>query len=197
MRSFLLLLVVLLAAGSAGAVVDPDPDQMGVYFDRNADQVCRTTTGTQVLEAYLIYTRPSLATIRGFECKVRLELPGGGSTVLLDSQLEAYGINLETSGADEARFLVGFHQPVATSEAMVLATIQIFRIDDEQVDLYLEPADPASLDSAYPLVVAADYSLHAVGISAPYGPSASVNGDPCQVVATDEAAWDSIKAMYR
>ena len=42
MKKLVVLLLASLVATSAFAVIDPDPNMMGVYFDRNADQNCST-----------------------------------------------------------------------------------------------------------------------------------------------------------
>lgn len=197
MKSAISLLLVLLWAGSAGAVVDPDADQMGIYFDTTANEVCRSVPPTDVFDAYIIYTRPTLTSIRGFECSFRMDPSSGSDIFLLDRAVAANGVDLGDVNVDRANFLVGFYDPLPTTEATVLVHLTLLTTAYIQADFYLEPAIPASLDSAYPLVVAEDFSLLQVGYSAPEGPSATVNGSPCDVVATDEATWDSIKAMYR
>lgn len=42
MKKLVVLLLVSLMATSAFAVVDPDPDMIGVYFDATADNNCTT-----------------------------------------------------------------------------------------------------------------------------------------------------------
>lgn len=195
MKSILALLILLLLAGPAGAVVDPDADQLGVYFDPDADLVCRTEPDPGVFDAYLIYTRPTLSAVRGFECTVRVE--SDGSSLLVSRALGTEGFDLGENLGGGHIFLVGFYEPLPTTQATILVHMGVFVLGGVQTDFYLGPANPASLGSDYPLVVAEDYSLHALGYSAPEGPCATINGDPCQVVATDEATWDSIKAMYR
>ena len=87
--------------------------------------------------------------------------------------------------------------PLPTTTATVLCTLDFHYLDAGPLDLILGPADPASLGAELPVVAREDYSLLPVGMSAPVGPAASINAVDCSVVATDEATWDSIKAMYR
>jgi hypothetical protein len=119
------------------------------------------------------------------------------ATIALDPAFPVLSVDIGVKFVNFCNYIVGYSTPVPTSPATVLATVQLLVLDNVPVHLTMGPANPASLGSALPIIMREDYSLMPVGMSAPVGPSASINAVDCSVVATDQASWDSIKAMYR
>ena len=73
MKTLLAIVIALVVASCAFAIVDPDPDSMGLYFDENADVYC--VDGVDYLEHeifYLILTNPTADFLYGWEAGVDL-----------------------------------------------------------------------------------------------------------------------------
>ena len=72
-----ILIATILITSSALAVVDPDPDGVGVYFDLGAD-FTESVVGTNFpIFVYVILTNPTGAEIQGFALSYRLVVPAG------------------------------------------------------------------------------------------------------------------------
>ncbi len=191
------LLLLLSVATSAGAVIDPDPDQMGLYFDPAGNSVCTTSEFAHVVPLYVLYTKPTLPEIRGFECTITLGASGTVLSILTNETYPVEALNLASHSIYEYGFIVGFEQPVPTAPVTLLAQLDVIYLQEEPLQLHLGPAVPASLGSQWPVILAGDYSLLPVGVSAPDGPAALINAPECTVVDTDPTPWGAVKAMYR
>ena len=55
------LVVGMMTWASAMSQIDPDPDSIGVYFDQEANVVSVNAQAYDIVPAYLVATRPSLA----------------------------------------------------------------------------------------------------------------------------------------
>ena len=194
--SAILLLFLILASG-AWAVLDPDPDQMGIYFDTEGDLFCIDASFASMVPIYILYTHPTLSAVRGFECGMNISTEGIPGSVVLNTIYPVNALNMGSRSGNDFNYIVGYASPVPTTIATVLATLEFFYMDPTQLDLTLGPANPASLGSELPVILCEDFSLLPVGTSTRFTPSAQINGELCRVIATDEATWDSIKAMYR
>lgn len=75
MKTFITLMLMVVLAGGALAQIDPDPDGIGIYFERGAT-VRETTTSApfEAVTAYLLITTPSTADpISGWEAVVGVD----------------------------------------------------------------------------------------------------------------------------
>lgn len=191
MKKLVFLLMALLVASSAFAVVDPDPNMMGMYFDLSADTVCINASPFTPQTAYLIVTNPSFDALYGFEAGITLEGTGLVTGVTFANP-QALNVGTPTN------MIVGFGAPSATSEATLLATIAMFYTDATggALGFRLHGTEPSSMDPAFPVVLLAGGELMSYGLSAADGLVAQINGD-CAVVATEEISFDSVKSLYR
>ena len=181
----------IILTGSASGVIDPDNDMMGLYFDSEADIVCvEGLEYTDVVDMYLILTRPTAEFIYGFEAGYDMV----GEAHILSTQIP--DSCLPPGGPDN--MIIGFSYPHPTSITNILATITVmyFDLENHPVEFYLHGTTPSSLDPAFPTLLLADGVLLGVGISAQNGPTAQINGW-CNVVDTAEVSFDKIKTIYR
>ncbi len=190
MKKLVVLALVSLIASSAFAGLDGDNDMMGIYFDMDGNSVCASAAFLDHVTAYVLYTNPTLATTRGFE--LGYDLVGATNT----SVAKAFPVSATDVGTGN-NIIAGFATPIATSPATVMATLDIFYLDFNPIDIVLRAADPSSNTQGLPMVVREDFSLMTVGFSAPGGPAATINGDCNGVVDNEEASFGSVKALFR
>jgi hypothetical protein len=198
MRIRCTVLFLCWVVGSAAfASLDHDSDQLGLYFDQQGLEVCRQAGFATLNEIYLLYLNPTVEALHGFECSVTLRSAQEVASVMTTYSYATPAIDVGDYDSVHRNLIVGFGEPLALSQATVLASTQILYFDEEPLDIVLGPADPASLGAETPLVLLEDFTLMAVGISTPDTPALQINAVDCGVVATDRTAWDRIKAMYR
>lgn len=189
MKKLVAILLASLVASTALAVVDPDPDMMGVYFDTNADNVCVTAAFLAHVPAYIIYTNPTEPMVVGFECQITKT--AGNSAIT--TTFPVPGTNVGTA----TNIIVGYGNPIPTAPATVMATMDIFFLDFTPVELFIGPSVPSSNDMGLPMVMRPDFSLRTVGTSVESGPCAQINAPICGVVDTQDASFGEVKALFR
>ncbi len=192
MKKLVFLLMAILIAGSAFAVVDPDPDMLGLYFDETADQPVASLDAPGMVTAYLIMTNPSFDATRGFEVGLTPEN--------LTATAVTFPVNALNVGSND-NMIVGFGNPMPTTEATVVATITYFYMNPAAPGLvYMHASEPASLDTGTPAALMADYSILPLGTSVPIGdpdyPALAINY-PAGIVAVHATTLDNVKSLYR
>ena len=191
-----LVLVSLMVASVASAVVDPDTNSMGMYFDVNADVFEFASAAFVMVPVNVIVTNPDFDAIFGYE--FGYEIVGNhmvsGTTLMGTGPIDV--------GGGPGNHIVGLASPLATSEATIITTLQIFVMDALPIHFTLFGAIPNSVvGSNTPAVLLANDVILATGVSA----WDEAMGEPvvCAmindtgVVATDKASWDGVKSMYR
>jgi hypothetical protein len=190
-RSVIPLAVLLLAAGAASAQVDPGDNGIGVYFDEQASQNCLTVGDIQIVDAWLMLTRPTATGgVAAFEC--RLDVPD--NLLLVNTLYTTQGYNLAAS-PDQ---LVGFITPLPHAPIVVLAQLQFLTLDTAPAYLYLGPIERPSVPGQMVYVAPDDVGTKVPMIWSTGGPGypvASINGD-C-AVASEHESWGGVKALYR
>ena len=96
MKKLVVLLMVSLMATSAFAVVDEDPDMLGVYFDANADFNEFAVAPSTPFFAYVMITNPSASEVHGLEFGYDVVPPAGseGNIFRLANTLPAGSVDL-------------------------------------------------------------------------------------------------------
>ena len=79
MKKLVVLLLASLVATSAFAVMDPDPDMIGLYFDTNAEIHCTTTPANIPFSIFLVATMPTPQAINAYEFGLNITVPDGVS----------------------------------------------------------------------------------------------------------------------
>ena len=193
MKTIQATMVVLLMATCAFAVVDPDPNSIGLYFDENADVTCLDGVALhELVTIFIILTRPTEDVIWGFELGYDLV----GDALCVHNEINDSGTCPTTD--DPGNIIWGFFSPLPTSEATILATQIYLNMDSElgPVTFHLHGSNPSSVDPAYPTLLLPDFELMVTGLSTTGGPSAQINGN-CGVVAAERMSFDAVKSLYR
>ncbi|MCP4291319.1 MAG: hypothetical protein GY780_05730 [bacterium] len=192
MKKLIVLMLTLFVATSAFAIVDPDADMMGLYFDMDADIPQITGVAPYSTEMmYLVITNPTFEELFGFEAGYLMEGPGQVlNTVFANPQA------LNVGSADN--MIVGFGSPTLTSDVTLLATISVLYMSatNEPVKFTLRGTNPSSVDPAFPVVLLANGAEIGFGLSASDGPASGINLVE-DVVATQATSFDNLKSLYR
>ena len=182
--------LAMFAATSAFAVVDPDDNMMGMYWDLDADMPCMVPVAAPV-PLYIILTNPTMDAIGGFECGFTMD--AAVAPFILAAEFANPQALDVASGFQN--FIVGFGAPTTCTEATLLVTLNVGNFAGVPVDFYLHQASPSSIPGILPVLLLEDNSLMQVSTPNPGGITAQQTVD-C-VVATDNVSWDSVKSLYR
>ncbi len=201
MKKLLVLLMACLVATTAFAVIDPDPDMMGIYFDLNADDNCLTIGPMTVYFAYLILTNPTAPAINAYEFGLDIVVPAGSENMffrLASNINNPGGCYHDDAGRLGGDYYVGLAFPIPAEPATLLHIWQYMLLDAIPVEMYIHSTSAPSIPGDFPVVQNAEGSiLMQVGLSTggPDIPVATVNTD-C-VVDVEETSFGSLKALYR
>lgn len=192
MKKLVVLLMAVLVATSAFAIEDLDVNSAGLYFDMNADTYCVEGAAPYSQHImYMVFTNLDRDMLHGFE--FGYDIVGSGmvlSTVFANPQA------LDVGGA--GNHIVGFGSPTTIEPVTLLATMTVLYTDTTGAPFALiaHGSNPSSADAAYPVALFANAEIINTGMSTVEGPSIQING-ACDVVATENVSFDSIKSLYR
>lgn len=191
-----LALASLFVANVAFAVVDPDTNSMGFYFDANADVYEYATAPYVVVPTHVVLTMPDFAAVYGYEFGYSIV---GNHMVSATTLMGPGPIDV---GGGPGNHIVGLAGPLATGEATVLTTLSIFVLDANPIHFTLTGATPNSVvGSNTPAVLLEGDVILATGVSswdeASSAPTVCAMINDTGVVATEEASWDQVKSLYR
>ena len=201
MKKWLMLLMASLVATSAIAVIDPDPDMMGIYFDLDANDNCLTIGTNTPFFAYLILTNTTAPAINAYELGLDIVIPDGLENMFFrlysapnDPDI-CFGGNPGPLGGD---YIVGLPVPFPAEPAIILHIWIYMLLAPMPVEMYIHSASTPSIPGDFPVVQNAEGNiLMQVGLSTggPDIPVATVNTD-C-VVGVEEVSFGSLKALFR
>jgi hypothetical protein len=201
MKPLIAFLLSLILALPAFATVDPDPDQIGVYFDTDADLTCIDVPPSTPFWAYLIVTRPTSPEVHGIEFSLCEEVEDGyqGMLFRLSAVWTNGGINppFPIDWCNEA-VAHGFAGPVLPVQGnAVLVSMQYMLLAPVSLDFYLGPYPVQSIEDGLPAYLGADHEIISLGVSSgdPDLPVASVNG--CNAIPVESRSLGDIKANFR
>ena len=193
MKKLLVILMVSFLATSAFAVVDPDADSIGIYFDTNADVNCADPGLYVGFPAYIIITNPSQPVIAGYE----VQWAAVGTAGQLIVQLFEFPTTTINVG-DNNNILAGFDEPIAATEATIVATMTLLMLSADPTDFIMGPAEPPSGTDGLPLYQGAEE-----GVFINLGPSSGSTVLPVAQlfagcpVAVENDTWGGVKSLYR
>ncbi len=204
MRKLLVLLGLasLIVAGTAHAVVDPDPDMIGVYFDLDANINHVEPGVVGPYPAYLILTNATAAAgVSGWECSI---IVTAGVFVL------EWGYNGQAVNAySPPDFAVGLASPLPWEPAILLMTMTVglFSPTPVEITITAQPL-PSIPDTPFPLPAYAagddPGDLRPLGFSTGWNEvtgepnvAATINSEPPYPIANDDNTWGGVKNLYR
>jgi len=201
MKIVFAVLLMFLFTGHTGAVVDPDPNSLGVYFDLNADVNYLDVAPDTEFWAYVTLTNPTWDNVKAFEFGYELVVPAGmeGMIFRLADTLPPTSVSCGP-GPDilQGEYINGMGTPYPTSEATILVKLLYLTLAPMTIDFYLGPTSVPSVPDGLPAIQNADNFIMAVGVSSGDVnlPVAEVNTGH-QPVAAENATWGQVKSLYR
>lgn len=198
MKKLVVLLLVSLMASSAFAVIDPDTDMLGVYFDMTADMNSMDAVANVPIFAYVTITNPSAAEVHGIEFGYQLVSSAGpGLMFRLANTLPSGAVDLGTStDLTLGDYVVGLASPLPASEAVQFVTWQFLLLVPQTVEIYLGPSTIQSIDDGLPAYeiggAIQSLGLATGGVDTPV---ARING--LGPVAVEDASFGSVKSLFR
>lgn len=184
MKKLVVLLMLSVFASSAFAVVDPDTNSLGIYFDMNADVYEAPLGFTQ---AYLIVTNPAFDAIKGLECQVDWDETASAYYGMI---LPAGALNV----GDQHSVIIGLGSAMPTTAATLMATYTLMATAPTY--FIVGALDAPSIEGDLPVVVDGDDNMFQIGLSADVGNVCAMIGDT-GVVDSESETWGGVKSLYR
>lgn len=184
------------------ATLNPHPDEIGIYFDTNADAVCTNVAPNIPFFAYLIITNPSAAEIQGIEFNMCVECIGGSENQLfkLSENWSAGFIELGIiyDWCLDGRQIWFFDPVPQMGDNAVIVQLSYMLLADMGVDFYLGPHPFETIEDGLPAYGDAGGVVIPLRISTggTEWPVARVNGI-CDVVPAENRAFSEVKCLYR
>ncbi len=220
MKKLVVLLLAILVASSAFAVVDPDPNSIGIYFDLTADLNNNNPVPNVPFNAYLILTNTDAPSVSAYEVGYEIVVPVGMEGLLF--RLGSSITNGEVSGLDlgdssdilAGDHIVGLASPLVAGPATVLHSWQyMFTTNEVKMTMFISSASQSSLPGIYPVILNAETSTlfnayNSTGLQ-DGGPRDDMANAVCFVnfvdpegelilpVATEELSFGSLKSLFR
>ena len=198
---FLVVSVTFIHTGPATGTVNPHPDEIGLYFDTNADTVCNTVAPYIPFIAYLIITNPSADEVWGIEFSLCTEIPGGHEGALFKLG-EVWSAGFFDFGMFDWCLdgrAVGFNEPVPqVGENVVLVQLQYMLLANISIEFFLGPHPVEYIEDGLPAYLDGNGVVLPLHVSSGYPglPVAAVNGQ-CSVVPVETKTFSGLKCLYR
>jgi hypothetical protein len=205
MKTFVTPLLICLVASSAFGVTDPEPNLMGVYFDKYATNNNLTVPANIPFDAYLILTNSTAIGINAYELGLDVVVPSGMENMffMLESNIAngaVNGLNVGENDALGGDYIVGLATPIPFQNELILHSWKYLILTDIYVEFYIHAATNPSIPGNYPIVQNSEDSiLMQTGVSGlglghgPDLPTAIISG----VVKVEKSNFGSVKALYR
>ncbi len=196
-KTLLLLSISLMVATSAFAILDDAENNIGLYFDTEADVVCTTASFIDHVPAYFILTNPTMTSTRGFELGMNV-VGRTNTSITVTYPVNATDVGAAGTGGNDFNYIAGYANPMLTNPVTILATLDIFYLDQVPLDFILGPAAPSSdPNGENVMIMLEDFSLVPGATSNEPGlPAAQINGN-CIVVDNEDASFGAVKALFR
>jgi hypothetical protein len=189
---FFTLVVILAGAGPAFAILNPEDNVIGPYFDPSADLDCVEGLGMNAqIPVYIILTNPTFNELYGFEMGLDVD----GNLIVLGEEFQnAQALNVGSSG----NYIVGFGQPTYTEQATILMTLNVLHLGtpESPSHIALHGASPCSVDDNLPAVLLADGEIMPMALHSEYRNFVYVVNGSCSF-ENEEVSWDGVKSLYR
>jgi len=199
MRKLLaLLMVAVLVAPAAHAVVDPDPDGIGVYFDLDANITETLATPAVPFNAYVILTNPTWAEIHTISFSFNINVPPGMEGSFFRLSYEVVLGCIDPTLVYHPLYgdvICGGSDPIPGAPAVILLRWQFMLLAPMVADFYLGQSNMP--DPAQQLAYESESGWVPMHVSSgdPALKVATVNGTG--VVPAVTTSFGSMKALYR
>ena len=201
MRFLIVVLVSVVSVIPSFATVDPDPDQIGIYFDMNADVSCIDVPASVPFSAHVVITNPSSTEIRDAEFSLCVETIGGSEDMLFKlSEHWWFGFIVgppEWDMCTDGVYVGGGDPLLPQGVNAVVVSFQYMQLVEMGLNFYLSAAPNQSIEDGLPAYVGTGDVVIPLGISSgdPGLPVASVNG--CNAVPIEGSTFGGLKCLYR
>jgi len=185
-RTWVKALLLGTAAFVASPSLLPAGDEVGVFFDSEAEENCIEAQQSAVLNAYLLLVEPS-ASVAGWECSLEVE-----NIFLLDMILSGEATNFG-SGDD---YVVGLTYPLPASRAVQLARMSVMVTGSDPAGFFILPTTFPSLDGTPAYADGSDPDILLPMTPNTIGSNSLVAGINWPNCLPDEATWGRVKAMF-
>jgi hypothetical protein len=199
----LIIFLAMVAAVPAAATIDAAPDQIGVYFDLDANETCLDMGINLPFWVYVIITNPTSEEVRGVEFEFCPRTPPGLESLLFKLST-SYPSNCQPihTGPVEPCIPEAFNcnSPIApTGTNVIVMSIQYMILGLIQVEFFLGPHPQPTPDDGLPGYLGAGDEFISLGVSSghPEMPVASINGEHCPVNAAEKSTFERLKCLYR
>ena len=183
-----------------GTYVFQTSEAFGLWLDPDATLTCTTAAFLDHVPAYIIYSDPSLALVRGFEAGIDLSHASGGTfntsiSVTYPTNATDVGVSDPLNGT--YNYIVGYADPIPTSANTVMATLDIFFLEFDSVTMTMRASDPESPPiTGQPAVVKDDFNLLDVAIGNAQS-FVMTGADTCAKSMASAGTYDSVRSLYR
>ncbi len=199
MKNAILLMVAVLVVGmvpvGAGAVIDPTPDLLGVYFDTAADSAELVTGPNIPFNMHFILTTPSASHILGYEFSYQMNVSAAleGAVFKLGHTFPPgiTDLTMPVYDAISGEVIQSWPSPVPTTNAVILMTFQYMLLSPLTAHLSTGPASVETIPDGLPAYWDGT-NAYALDNS---GCSGAIN-DFCGV-AVEQESFGAVKALYR
>ncbi len=200
MKTLLTLLTIALVATGAMAVMDPDPNGIGIYFDLDGDVVCTTTAAPFAnVTAYLLATNiDATSGISGWEAMITT----GGAAPVAPAWTLAAGLDVDDS-PEGFQVGIGTVSPLPFGTTILMATWSGFVMNSTDMIEFFVSGVPGSVSfPSTPGYAAGDNAgdLREMQVSSGTGmsmPVAAINAPECSVVSNENLTFSNVKSLYR
>ncbi len=202
MRFLLVVFGVCLLSTSAYAVLDPDPDVLGVYFDLTADQNSIEVGENTPFNVYFVITNPSADFVHGWEFGYEFVSAVPDMLVRLEERLY-YGedglgpVNLGTSwDLTSGDYIVGLSSPLPGQPATVCMRWQCMLTAPTTIEIFLGPSGIESINDGMPAYEIGGTILP-LGLSTGGPETAVATINALAPVGVESASFGSVKSLFR
>jgi hypothetical protein len=196
-----LLLALVLLPTAALATVDPDPDQIGVYFDLEADVTCLDALPSLPFYGYVTITNPTDEVWAASFCLEVRTPPGYEGLMFTMATIWPEPCYPPIQPVEYGDCILGGHyvcpDPITpTGDRVIVMTFHYLLLEIFPVEFYLTPADYVPYPGLGYEGAGGQWVSLGLSTGSPDLPVAQLNGD-CSVVAAEAATFGRMKAMYR
>ena len=198
MRYVILLMICMFVASYSFAIMDPDPDGIGIYFDLDANVVCHNTADPfELVTAYLIATNTTCDSgIGGWEAYILIT---GDAAAAPAWTVDGFDTD-PSPEAFQVRYICFWH---FWSPTMVLATWTGYMLDPaDTLSFYLSGYPGSEYFPNSPSYIGADIggNLYPLQVSTGTGqnlPVAMINSPSCDVLPNETMTVSTMKMLYK